>query len=236
MLCGCKPDRFLNLQLIIFELISTVFMIIASILIILQGFDNDKFRNNKTREAKIEKFLYSQFSNEVYSNILSKPFRNSSCSSAKDLTAEIKINSSFDRRGVKDDELNENVCQDRIINNNWTCCRPDCCYRTNGGEIKCNDYNFDIENPVINNNKILTYDLEEYFEDPRRRLCTYYNKYDGQINKFLNQTIKICTLSYNYEDLLLNKVDYACIGKSCKQKYKDCGIIDTMYRHLYLSN
>ena len=32
-----------------------------------------------------------------------------------DLTAEFKFNPSFDCRGVKDNELNEVVCQDQII-------------------------------------------------------------------------------------------------------------------------
>ena len=230
-----KSDKYSKCQFIIFELISTLFMIIASILIIIQGFDNDNFRNYKTREIKTERLLFTQLSHEVYSNIIfSYPFYESS--KGKNLAAEIKINSFFDCRGVKDNELNEFVCQNKI-NNNWTCCRSECCFRTAGGYIYCNDYNFDLDNPNISNNKILSYDYEEFFEDPRRRFCTYYNNYDGLIDTYFNKNLKIENFNYNYEDLLLNKVSSVCLGiNNCNKNYIDCGIIDTMNRHLYAEN
>ena len=230
-----KSDKYSKCQFIIFELISTLFMIIASILIIIQGFDNDNFRNYKTREIKTERLLFTQLSHEVYSNIIfSYPFYESS--KGKNLAAEIKINSFFDCRGVRDNELNEFVCQNKI-NNNWTCCRSECCFRTAGGYIYCNDYNFDLDNPNISNNKILSYDYEEFFEDPRRRFCTYYNNYDGLIDTYFNKNLKIENFNYNYEDLLLNKVSSVCLGiNNCNKNYIDCGIIDTMNRHLYAEN
>ena len=230
-----KSDKYSKCQFIIFELISTLFMIIASILIIIQGFDNDNFRNYKTREIKTERLLFTQLSHEVYSNIIfSYPFYESS--KGKNLAAEIKINSFFDCRGVKDNELNEFVCQNKI-NNNWTCCRSECCFRTAGGYIYCNDYNFDLDNPNISNNKILSYDYEEFFEDPRRRFCTYYNNYDGLIDTYFNKNLKIENFNYNYEDLLLNKVSSVCLGiNNCNKNYIDCGIIDTMNRYLYAEN
>ena len=233
-----KSDIFINWRSIIFELISTTFMIIASILLIVQGYDNDNFRHYRTREIKTERLLFSQFSHEVYSNILSSPFMNSLNNyDSKDLTAELKFNPFFDCRGVKDDELNEEICQDKIINNNWTCCRADCCHRTNGGEVICNDYNFDLKNPNVYNHRILNYDEEEYFEDPRRRLCTYCNKYSQDINSFMNQSIKIKSSSFNYEELLLNNLSSYCISlNNCNKDYVDCGVIDTMNRHLYAEN
>ena len=232
-----KTDILINCGSIILELISTIFMIIASILLIVQGFENENYRNYKTREIKTERLLFSQFSQEVYSNILSYSFFNSS-NVQQDLTAELKFNSFFDCRGVKDGELNEEICQDRIINNNWTCCRAECCSKTNGGIIYCSDYNFDLNNPNINNYKILNYDEEEYLEDPRRRLCTYYNKYYKDINTFMNQKIQIQKASFNYEDLLLNNNNSLyCINIfNCPENYTDCGIIDTMDRHLYAMN
>ena len=57
--------------------------------------------------------LFSQFSYDVYSNILSYNFERSSL--MYNFTAEFKFNPSFDCRGVKDNELNEVVCQDQII-------------------------------------------------------------------------------------------------------------------------
>ena len=231
-----NPNIFTNFQFIIFEIISTTFMIIASILLISQGFDNDKFKNYKSREIKTERLLFSQFSYEVYSNILSFPFY--PWSGYDYLTAEFKFNPSFDCRGIKDDELNEVVCQDQIINNNWTCCKAECCFRTNGGNVYCNEYNFNLQNPNIYNHRILTYDEEEYFEDPRRRFCTYYNKYYKDINRFMGNSINIDYLSFNYEDLLLKKeFSNFCISIfNCSSYPIDCGIIDTLDRHLYSSS
>ena len=236
-----NSDTFLNWQSIILEIISSIFIIIASILLIIQGFDNENYRNYGSREIKTERLLLSQFSREVYSNILNKTFiipNSTNISNNQDyLTAEIKLNPSFDCRGVKDVELNENICQDKIINNDWTCCKAECCSRTNGGNVHCYDYNFDLENPKISNYKILTYDEEESFEDPRRRFCTYYNKYNKDIKLFKNQEINISYSQYNYEDLLLNTFPSACISESkCNENYTDCGIIDTMNKHLYVSD
>ena len=233
-----KSDIFINCRSIILEIISTIFMMIASILMIVQGFDNDNYRNYKTREIKTERLLFSQFSNEVYSNILSSPFQNSSDNQGlTDLIAELKFNPSFDCRGVKDDELNEDICQDRILYDNWTCCRAECCIRTNGGIVSCYDYNFDLKNPNIYNHKILSYDEKEYFEDPRRRFCTYYNKYHQDIKTFMNQTIKKKSLLFNYKELLLNNISSFCISTfDCPKDYIDCGIIDTMDRHLFASD
>ena len=59
---------------IIIELISTILIIISLILLIIQGCDNDKFKNNDNRELKTEKFLYSIFSQEVYSNLKKNMF------------------------------------------------------------------------------------------------------------------------------------------------------------------
>ena len=234
-----KVDIFTNHRTTIFELISTIFMTISSILLIIQGFENENYRNNKTRDIKTERLLFSQFSQEVYSNILSYSFSTFSnkINDYQDLTAELKFKSFFDCRGVKDLELNENICQDRI-NNNWTCCRAECCYRTNGGIIYCSDYNYDIRNPNSYDHKILIYDEEEYFEDPRRRLCTHYNEYYKDINTFMNQKIKIKNSPFNYEELLLNRnKSLFCLDIfNCPDYYIDCGIIDTFNRHLYAIN
>ena len=226
-----NQDFFTNSRFFIFEIIAIIFMIIASILLIVQGFENDKFKNYKSREIKTERLLLSQFSYEVYSNILSYPILGNS-PDFYSLTAELKLKTYFDCRGVKDEELNEVVCQDKIIDNNWTCCRAECCFRTNGGNVYCNNYNFDLKNPNINNHKILTYDYEENFEDPRR-YCTYYNKYYTDISSFFNSYIDIAYSSFNYEDLLLKKDSSTYCIFNCSEYSVDCGIIDTLDRHLY---
>ena len=236
-----KLDTFSKIGSIIIELISTILIIISLILLIVQGFDNNKFKDNKNREIITEKFLYNIFSQEIYSNLNTKIFVNHQFDGYDNdynyLNAGIMDNSYFDCRDVKDGELNEDICQNKIINNK-ICCKAECCSRNNGGKVFCNDYNFQANSPNINNHKILSYDREEYYDDPRRRFCTYYNKYDSNINRFNNQKdIRIAYVNYTYEDLILNRVPYACINYTkCRENYIDCGIIDTMNRHLYISN
>ena len=235
-----KLNAFSKYGSIIIELISTILIIIALILLIVQGCDNDKFKKNDNREIKTEKFLYSIFSQEIYTNLKKNIFfanqQDDENTANSYLNADIMINSYFDCRGVTDGELNEDKCQDKIINNR-ICCKAECCSKTNGGEVFCSNYNFQVDNPNINNHKILSYDREEYFDDPRRRFCTYFNKYDRTIDNFNTQLINIKNENYTYEDLLLNQVSYACINYTqCHENYTDCGIIDTLNRHLYVSN
>ena len=235
-----KLESFSKTQSIIIELISIFFIIIGLILITVQGFENDKFKKSKSREAKTEKLLYNIFRKEIYSNLLLPAFvsqSNDYYNYPQDLIVELNINSYFDCRGAKDGELNEEICQDKLINNNYTCCKAECCSRTNGGQVFCTNYNFELDSPNINNPRILNYDREEYFDDPRRKFCTYCNEYDMYAYNFNNQKILIYKVNYTYKDLLLDQVPYACINYTqCRENYIDCGIIDTMHRHLFVSD
>ena len=236
-MCNWVQNTFSGTTFIIFELVSAISLILASILLIIQGIDNDNFKNYKTREAKIERFILSQFSFEIYSNIKSHAFLNEN-NSKNNLNIELKLKPFYDCRDVKDEELNEIICQDKIINN-YTCCRPECCTRENNGKVFCYNYNFNLSNPDIINYKVLNYDDEEIIEDPRLKFCTYYNTYekDININTLFNGKIKISQYKYNYSDLLLNNNTDVCIGTSqCRKDYIDCGIIDTLNRHLYAEN
>ena len=98
-------------------------------------------------------------------------------------------------------ELNEEICQDKLINNNYTCCKAECCSRTNGGQVFCTNYNFELDSPNINNPRILTYDREEYFDDPRRKFSTYCNEYDMYAYNYNNQKLSVYKVNYTYEDL-----------------------------------
>ena len=235
-----KLESFSKNQSIIIELISIFFIIIGLILITVQGFENDTFKKSKSREAKTEKLLYNIFRKEIYSNLLLPAFvsqSNDYYNYPQDLIVELNINSYFDCRGAKDGELNEEICQDKLINNNYTCCKAECCSRTNGGQVFCTNYNFELNSPNINNPRILNYDREEYFDDPRRKFCTYCNEYDMYAYNFNNQKILIYKVNYTYKDLLLDQVPYACINYTqCRENYIDCGIIDTMHRHLFVSD
>ena len=224
--------------LIVFEIITTIIMIVSYILLIIQSFNNYLFRFYKKKDLTIERLLYEQFYYEVNSNINSYAFTinynyDYNEPNGANMDLELKINSLYDCRGVKDQELNEKNCQDKILYN-YTCCRPECCVRTLGNNLFCSEYGFNL-NDI---SKDFLYNDEEILEDPKRRLCTYYNDYVKSISHkdISNDNLQLYQLKYNYKDLYLNKsndiFDFN-INKSCDtSKYFDCGIIDTKKNHL----
>ena len=239
-----------KLIIVILEIISTSFMIISYILLITQSFNNYNFKNFKKKDLVTERLLYEQFSYEVNSNINRPLFSNTNNSELLNIYSflnqrnsvqinmeiEMKLNSYYDCQGVNDDELNEEICQNKRINSK-TCCRAECCIRTNGDEgnnIFCNDYTY---NSIPSNEKILFYNDEEMFEDPRKRFCTYYNLYDTSksSNELSNNQI-LYNFSNNYEELLNETFDYLSISKNIynMSNIKDCGILNTKGHHLYL--
>ena len=236
--------------ILIFEIISTILIIISNILTIIQSFNNYNFKNFKNKDSITERFLYEQFSYEVTSNINSPSFSNQNVSGwlnfsnfvtprnsvEINMEIEMKMKSYYDCQGVNDDELNEVICQDKIINSK-TCCRAECCLRTNGDEgnnIFCNDYTY---NSIPSNEKILFYNDEEKFEDPRRRFCTYYNLYDTSKSSYeLSNNQILYNYSNNYEELLNGTFNNTYIKKYIDNisEVIDCGIIDTKDHHLYV--
>ena len=108
--------------------------------------------------------------------------------------------------------------------------------RTSGNTIKCNNYQFD-SSTIPENNKILLYNDDEFFEDPKRRFCTYYNIYKGTINHYgLTNNVYLYQMKYNYSGIYLNNSNLMCIGNktTCNESYSDCGIIDTKENHQYI--
>ena len=225
-----------NIVIIFFEILSSFIMLVSYILIIIQSFENFNFKNYKTNKSIVERLLYEQFSYEIYSNLNSSIFlkENKFNTENEDMPLEIKSNTYYDCRGINDDELNEKICQNKIINN-YTCCKPECCFRTNGNNIYCNDYVFSLNDNILGHNKILFYNDDELLEDPKRRFCTYYNEYRGNMNQKDLTFIDLYRFKYNYIDIFYsNKTSLVCIGKTiCKSGYYDCGIIDTKNNHLY---
>ena len=223
------------------EIASIVLAIVSYILIIIQSSNNYMFKNYKTRSLIAERVLYEQFSYEVRSSIKSFPYTNTDNPSdnyeyKEYMKVEAKLNSYYDCRDVYDPELNEEICQNQIVENK-TCCKSECCLKTNGDETFCYNYAFDFENKDIKNNRILYYNDEEYFEDPKRRFCSYYNKYTTDINLKMNYgELYLYKCKYDYKSIYLNEAPHMCIGKSrcSKDLYIDCGIIDTKYNHLFV--
>ena len=132
------------------------------------------FKNYKTRSLIAERLLYEQFSYEVYESIKSISYATSLSTGIYDnnkaVKVELNLDSYYDCRDVYDPELNEELCQNQILKNN-TCCKSECCLKTEKFETFCFDYAFKLNDEVIKNNRILYYNDEEYFEDPKRRFC-----------------------------------------------------------------
>lgn len=231
------------LILSIFEIISSIVMITSFVLSIIQSFNNYNFKNCKTKESTTERLLFEQFSYEIYSNIKSYPYLSEysyTYSSRSDMEIEIKSDSFYDCQDVFDEELNEKFCQNKILSSR-TCCRPECCIRTNNenDNLFCYDYIFD---GIPGNNRVLLYNEEEKLEDPKKRFCTYFNSYKESLkhSNIIYNNDNLYRLNYNYVQLYGNESPIFCIGKpNCQGDYNinyDCGIIDTGFNHLYTSN
>ena len=235
----CK--NFFEANIFWFEIVSLGIAILSYILIIVQGSINYNFKNYKTRSLIAERLLYEQFGYEVYESIKSYAYalnEGTSCyeSWSSDMTVEVKLDYFYDCRDVYDPELNENKCQNQIVNGN-TCCKSECCSKTNGDKIFCNDYLFTFDNDKIKNNRILYYNDEEYFDDPRRRFCSYYNIYTTSKNlgAYTSYT-NLYRSKYNYKDIYLSDSIPMYIGKSMHSNSDlDCGIVDTKGNHLYMN-
>jgi len=235
-------SRFKKKCLISFEFISTILIIISFILYIIQSFINQNFTKFKSKSTYTERLLYEKFSEEIYNNIHSYPVNNIQTSSKNEpLILQVKLDTFFDCQGVENGLLNEDKCQNKIVNN-LTCCKSTCCGKDRKGNYKCNDYNFNVKQSTLDKN-ILIYNYDEMMDDPKRRYCEYYNVFSDNTSKVLDYTLEKEKFNYSYENILLNKDNintYIKIGKSNtnnNKEYKDftdCGEIDSLKNHLYL--
>ena len=219
------------------EFISTLCLLISYILFVVQAFKNIIFVKSNSEEIITERLLYEQFSDEIYSNIKSYPFKQikfieEKVSNLDYLNVELKLDTFFDCQGEKNGLLNE-FCQDKIISN-FTCCKSECCTRQTDSFF-CENYNFNLKK-ATENYKILSYNDEEKNDDPRRKFCKYFSKYRDTTSKILNKYLKIEKFDYNYEELLIKNEEngFVFIGKNHKEGYEDCGELDTLKNHLFL--
>ena len=234
----CK--YFFDTNIFWLEIVSLGISIFAYILIIVQGSINYMFKNYKTRSLIAERLLYEQFSYEVFESIKSYPYAKSggnSCfeSENSEMKVEIKSKYFYDCRDVYDQELNEDLCQNEIVDGN-TCCKSECCFKTNEDVTFCYNYLFTFDINKIKNHRQLYYNDEEYFEDPRRRFCTYYNIYArSDTLRYYTSNTNLYRSIYNYKDIYLSDSIPMYIGKYKKTDSDlDCGIIDTKKNHLYV--
>ena len=228
--------------LIFFEFISFILIILSYLLYTIQSFVNQNFTKHKSKSALTEKLLYENFGEEIYNNIRSKAINkiiNGKNSKMEKLNIVVKLNTSFDCRGVKAGLLNEDYCQDKIVNN-ITCCKSECCYNNKDkqGNTKCNNYNFNTRKTSTEKNK-LTYNYDEIIDDPRRRYCQYMNLNIGETSTILNYNLLMEPFNYTYEDILLNQDDINTFIKIDKKEniekdFTDCGEIDSLKNHLFV--
>ena len=231
-----------NKFIIFFEFISFLLVIISYILYIIQSFINQHFLKSNSKAALTERLLYEKFSEEIYNNIRSYPIKEiktKSDSKTQSLILEVKLDTYFDCQGVNNGLLNEDKCQNKIVNN-LTCCKSECCYKDKTGETRCNNYNFDIKKNTLSKN-ILIYNNEEIYDDPKRRYCQYMNRLSGKTSKVLNYNLQMELFNYSYENILLNVDDINSFIKIDKKEnqnegFKDCGEIDSLKRHLFVKD
>ena len=220
----------------IFELISVSFLLTSYALFLTQSIINYIFTHSQSKDIIGEKLLYEQFSREIYANIKSFPFSRIFTQNENDndyLNVEVKLDPYFDCQGVKKGLLNEE-CQDKIVNN-FTCCKSECCMRSDENMV-CTDYSFDLQQSHYDNDKILNYNEDELYDDPRRRYCHYFNNYIGETHSLSSISLYKQNFSFNYKQIISNENSSIFFGKENKQGYEDCGEIDTLKNHLYVKN
>ena len=188
---------------LIFNYISLSLLIAACILILVQSINNVKYNSNdKTSIA--ERLVYQQFSHDVYSNIKSKILydfeiidHSQNCSDNREIiNIPIKIESFYDCEKVEVDDIDKDLCQNRISRTS-TCCKKECCKQDIYTMQKiCKNKN--IYNSADN-------------EDPRKD-CKIFNIYNGKIYKMNNYKICARRYDYNYEYLLEKNQDSFCKG------------------------
>ena len=212
-------------KIIIFILIISFLLLNSGFFLILyQNINNLFFYYETSKEIIAEKFIYEQFSHEIYSNINSKIYCEIKNINIKEECDEgyeiikfpIRIQYLYDCEDVYDKAIDKNECQNRITNPEY-CCEPSCC---RDYVIKKDKYNFCSKNNVFSNN------------DPRNDICSSISIYNGKF--YYVNNIKYCAkrLNKNYEELLLSEFNR---NKSCDDAINKNIYFDTK-RHYFCSD
>lgn len=180
---------------------SIITFLISLVFLFVQGIINYKFYRFNDRKVILERYLFDQFSKEVYSSInsyISLELKDK-CNKV-DKGFYLNLDTYFDCKGIYNSDLNKD-CQNKIIKNS-TLCPAD-----------------QIKNLNLNNiGNLLDY-------DERAIYCKYYSKHKRNIIEFYNKKICVKKDSYNYEQLLANSISPN--EKICPIGFKKCGILDT---------
>ena len=195
---------------LILNIISFCLLIIACIVIFSQTIKNMYYNYSTNKTILAEKLVYQQFSHDVYSNINNKIYYQletvpytEDCPEGKEiLRIPIKIDSYYDCENIKNNELNEEICQNKISKSS-ICCLDDCC-----------EYNAYLKQTICIEKNYKNIDSEE-LNDIRKDICQYFNVYNGKFSKIINS--KICAKRYDitYENLLNVYNENNCENASC---------------------
>ena len=180
------------------HLISFLLLLISFSLILTQNIINIIFYSEKSKDIIAEKYIYEQFSHEVYSNINSRIYYNITKKSQKcDEGSEIikfplKFDYFYDCKDIKNNNIDKKECQDKITSASL-CCESYC----------CRDYVFEKEKYHSCINKVNFND-----QDSREYICSTSSVYNGKFY-YINQDIYCAKRYYKtYEELLLEANSY----------------------------
>lgn len=201
---------------IIFFYIYIISAIISQISLLIQG--SYEFVKNDEKNI-VEKTLFEQFYQEVYSSIstsipINFEIKNSCEADEVEMEINLNLDTYYDCTGIFNSELNPE-CRNTIVDNYTTC-------------------SSDERTQVDFNN------LEGFLNyDERAKYCQYFSKYKQNKLKLYNKYICKKNNNPTYEELLSNSVplkDFYGNPIPCKPGYKRCGILDTKDNVLCIEN
>ena len=204
---------------LLFHIFSFLLLIIGFIFILIQNIKNIIFYLERRKNIIAEKFIYEQFSHEIYSNINNKIFYeiekkliNDSCENEYLIKFPIRIEYFYDCEGVYNDKIDKNECQNKITSS-LLCCEQKCC---RDQVISKERYHFCSENVNIP------------LHDSRSDLCSNISIYNGKFYYINNY--KYCAKRYSktYEELLFDNKH----SKICKKNIP----FDSVGHHFCLSD
>ena len=186
------------------HLFSFLLLIISFAFILTQNIINIIFYAEKRKDIIAEKYVYEQFSHEVYSNINSRIYYNIEKKSQKcDDGSEIikfplKFEYLYDCENIKNNNIDKEECQNKITSSSL-CCESSC----------CQDYVTSKEKYHKCSNKNSFND-----KDSRENICSKSSIYNGNFY-YINQDVYCAKRYYkSYEELLLEANNDNCYNNN----------------------
>ena len=202
-----------NAIIFILCIIASILFFLSQIFLLVQGVINFKFSQFKDTEIIVERILFEQFSEEVYSSIntpLKSQYiiRDHCLNNEEPIQASLKLDTYFDCKDIYSYEIKN--CRKSVIHNYTNC--------ENNGKIEFNNYKVTLDDRLI--------------------FCDYFSRYTQKITNFGNYSLCGSNSEYKYEDLLYNSISINDVvygtSNNCENGKKICGILDTKGNKLCL--